>query len=355
MRRSRAFSLFTLAVSLLSAGVRGQSTNSVPDFKEVYDLLREHLTGTSAVDLNRAAVQGLISTLSPKVALITNNSSEKLPSIGPSLAKTSVFGGDILYLRVARVEDGLAKAVREAYDKSASTNKLNGVVLDLRFAGGNDYAAAAAVSDLFLKKDVPLLNWGKGVVNSKPKDDALAGPAAVLVNHRTSGASEALAAILREAGVGLVLGAQTAGDAMIAQVFPLSDGQRLRIATAPIVLGDGTALSAQGLKPDIKVEVTPQEEQTYFADAYAVLRPPTAAGAEGILSTNLAATTNQPSRRGRFNEAELVRERREGLTLEPESLTGREGEPEKPLVHDPALARAIDVLKGLAVVRQSRS
>jgi hypothetical protein len=32
-----------------------------------------------------------------------------------------------------------------------------------------------------------------------------------------------------------------------------------------------------------------------------------------------------------------------------------ESEPEQPMVQDPALARALDVLKGLAVVRQTHS
>jgi hypothetical protein len=72
------------------------------------------------------------------------------------------------------------------------------------------------------------------------------------------------------------------------------------------------------------------------------------------LATNLAGTTNRNVRRPRFNEAELVRERREGATLDADD-TEREAEPEKPVVHDPVLARALDLLKGLAVVRRSTS
>ena len=58
--------------------------------------------------------------------------------------------------------------------------------------------------------------------------------------------------------------------------------------------------------------------------------------------------------RRRFNEAELVREKREGASFDLE-VNDRNGEPERPLVHDPALARALDLLKGLAVVRHSGS
>ena len=69
---------------------------------------------------------------------------------------------------------------------------------------------------------------------------------------------------------------------------------------------------------------------------------------------NLAGTTNRNIRRPRFNEAELVRERREGATMDADD-NAREAEPDKPVVHDPVLARALDLLKGLAVVRHSPS
>jgi hypothetical protein len=53
-----------------------------------------------------------------------------------------------------------------------------------------------------------------------------------------------------------------------------------------------------------------------------------------------------------MNEADLVRERRRGLNGEgtPAPVAA---EPERPVVRDPALARALDVLKGLAVVRRT--
>ncbi|HWI59542.1 MAG TPA: hypothetical protein VNZ22_20100, partial [Bacillota bacterium] len=148
-------------------------------------------------------------------------------------------------------------------------------------------------------------------------------------------------------------GTRTAGQAMITQEYPLRTGQRLRIATSPIQLGDGSALTAKGLQPDITVPVNPTDEAAYFADAFKVL-PRTNLFANMSLSlTNPASGTNRPARRPRFNEAELVRERREGLLAEGEPT--KESEPEKPLVTDPVLARALDVLKGLALVRQSRS
>jgi len=183
---------------------------------------------------------------------------------------------------------------------------------------------------------------------------AITMPVATLVNRETSGAAEAFAAVLRQAGTSLILGGKTAGQAMIAQEYPLKNGQRLRIASGPVRLGDGSVLSSTGLKPDISVEVSPMAEQSYFADAFRELLK-----TNSLLAANAQAATNSPAgtnraRRPRFNEAELVRERKLGAVLDND-LENLSAEPEKPIVQDPVLARALDLLKGLNLVRQSRS
>jgi hypothetical protein len=325
-----------------------------PDFKEVYDLIRAHLAGMNEDQLNRAAVGGLVSGLAPRVVLVTNAAAPGTNAEAPLVIKSSLFEGDILYVRVGRVGDGLAKAISTACSDPETTNKLKGVALDFRYAGGDDYAAAAAVVDLFVKKEQPLLDWGNGMVKSKEKSDAIALPVAVLVNRQTAGAAEALAAALRETGAGLILGGRTAGQAMVAQEFPLKNGDRLRIATAPIKLGDGSALSAQGLKPDIAVEVSSADERAYYADAFKVTDKTNLLASTGASSTGPGSGTNRVVRRPRFNEAELVRERREGVS-EADLTALRDRESDLPMVRDPALARALDLLRGLALVRQSRS
>jgi C-terminal processing protease CtpA/Prc len=322
-----------------------------PDFQEVYDLIRAHLSGMSETELNRVAVEGLVSKLNPRVVVVGERT-ELLLAGGPLVKATNLFEGNIAYMRIARVEEGLEKAVRETYER-LGTNKLSGLVLDLRYAGGDDYAAAAATAELFIAKERPLMDWGKGLVRSKEKSDALTTPVAVLVNGQTARAAEALAAVMRETGVGLLLGSNTSGQAMIAQEYALKNGQRLRVATAAIQIGETSLISAQGVKPDIQVEVSPQDEQAYYADSYKELARNTASRSTNAISAQAGGTNR--TRRPRMNEAELVRERREGATLENEPASARnDAEIMKPMVRDPALARALDVLKGLALVRQSR-
>ncbi len=366
----RSFLAGLLAVGLCQAGSRAASGAATNDFQEIYDLIRAHVTGVSDAELNRAAIQGLLTALGPRVSLVTNGAPKTAAAETPLLSKVTGFDDGILYLRVARVAQGLDENVAGAFQRSAATNKLKGLVLDLRYSGGTDYAAAADTADLFISKARPLLNWGSGSASSHEKTNAIQVPLAVLENGGTAGAAEALAAVLREAGAGLILGRRTAGQAMVMQGFPLKNGDELRIATARVTLGDGSALPSDGVKPDIEVVVNPDDEHAYYADAfYVVPRTNTLAAAIGSM-TNPADGTNAP-RRTRFNEAELVREHREGLDRDTGEarqpglrrapgaaggvLASREAEAEPLVVSDPALARALDLLNGLAVVRQSRS
>ena len=345
---------FFAAALVATPCARAAATNDAPDFNEVLSLVRAHLTGATDAELNRVAVNGLLTALRGKVSIVGGESPAAVTVIEP-LAKSSVLENDVAYLRVGRLVEPLAKDLAAALAQLGATNKLIGVVLDLRFAEGEDYAAAAAVADLFQAKARPLLDWGDGVVSSKDKTDAIKMPVGVLVNRESGGAAEALAGVLRETGAGLILGSLTAGRAMIGQEFPLKNGQRLRVATLPVKIADGLALSPRGLKPDIEVTVAAEDERGFFDDPYGAAPKIGAAGVGGFSLTNQASGTNPPARRPRPSEADLVRARRDGLSLDRELPESRNAEPARTLLRDPALARAVDLLKGLAVVRASRS
>ncbi|MBI5775441.1 MAG: hypothetical protein HZA89_17110 [Verrucomicrobia bacterium] len=217
------------------------------------------------------------------------------------LGKPEVFESHFARLRVESVGAGLAESIREKIKPLAAEKPLKGVVLDLRFARGDDSTEAAMVAELFLPA-------------SKSKD-AFTMPVAVLMNRETSGAAEQIAALLREKHVALLLGSRPAGG---------------------------------GLQPDIAEEVSLADERIYFTNAYAEI--------PAAKSTNTAATvsTNKPV--PRLNEAELVRRQREGQARDEDvPLAGPKVEPARPVVRDPVLARALDLLKGLAVAKQARA
>ncbi|MDB6111485.1 MAG: Peptidase [Pedosphaera sp.] len=351
-----SFALVTLLVC--PAVTKAEVTNTAPNFKEVYDLIRTHLAGETQADLDRAAVQGLLNQLHAKVSLAAGPSETNSQPAAQLLAKSALYEGPIGYLRVGHVGKGLAGRIAAGFKEFANTIHLKGLILDLRFADGHDYAAAASVADLFLEKETPLLDWGDGLVSSKAKSDAISIPVAVLVNQQTAAAAEALAAILRDQDRALVLGSKTAGEATMAQEFPLSTGQRLRIATALVKLGDGATLSADGVTPDIQVAVNAEDEKVYYADPFKeISKPLNLVASLGAPATNSSANggTNRTARI-RPTEADLIRERKErpGMELDYSVSANREPEAEKPVIRDPVLGRGLDLIKGISVLHPSK-
>ncbi len=305
-----------------------------PPLDEVLGLVRAHLSGCTEAELNAAAVSGLLDRLRPRVLLLSAEA-DNAENAKPLLARTNLFEEAIACLRVGRVAEGLAEAIQNTLTGWDTDGRLHGLVLDLRFAGGEDYAAAAAVADLFASEAQPLLEWGNRAVRATTKTNALALRLAVLINRETRGAAEALAAVLREIRAGLLLGSATAGEASVYQNFPLSTGQQLRVAVAPVRVGPGgKTLTTAGVTPDIRVEVPLADEQRYAEDPYFASAP---------------ATARAPARLPRLTEADLVRLHREGM--EGNLPRPRREEPlATPRITDPVLQRALDLLKGLAVL-----
>ncbi len=337
-KQTHLLALTGLVLSI--ARLPAAESTPVPDFKEVQQIVREHLSGASDDSVNRAAVEGLLLALKGRASLITNASEQ---ATHPIVSKQGVFEGGIGYVRLGRVEPGVASSLSAALGELSVSNKLTGLVLDLRFADGEDYAAGAGAVDLFLKSEMPLLNAGKGLVSSQNKTNAIRLPVVALVNGETGGAAEAVAAMLRQTSAGLLIGSRTAGRAGVKNDFKLSNGQMLRVVTAPVQLGNAKAIPAAGVVPDIEVIVKLDDERVFQADPFA-----------GAAATQTNSATTARSRRFRPSEADLVREKRGDGDVESLMNERVKAEPEIPVVQDPALARAIDLLKALAVVRQGK-
>ena len=334
---------------LLAAHLGLRAEEPAPSFQEVRDLLKANLVNADESRLDRAAVEGLLQQVSPRALLITNG--QAAAASGPALARSTVYEGAFGYLRLARLAPGLAAEMDSAMSALAGTNKIKGWVLDLRGADGPDYGAAVEVADRFVAAEQPLLDFGQGLARAKPKSSPDKAPLVVLVNRGTARAAEALAAVLRKTDMALLLGTNTAGRAFVTRDFPLKNGQHLRIATALVRTGDGESLPLQGLRPDILVSVNPEEERLFLADPYRVASKPGWSVAGVGLDTNGAGATNKSARR-RINEADLVRMLKAGEEYDEELAAARRSEPAGPVLRDPALVRALDLLKGLAVVKR---
>jgi hypothetical protein len=306
-----------------------------PQFQEVLQLIRDHLPDVTEPELNDALVEGLIARFQPRVELVSSNTAA--PDAKPLITRTEVHEETIGYLRVAEVGPGLPEELAAHWNALRGTNRLDALVLDLRFAGGQDYPAAARAADLFVRGEKPLLTWADTVVRSTGKAESFL-PLAVLVNGETGGAAEAMAAALRESGTALIIGSPTSGQAYVYREFPLA-GRTLRVAATPVETGKGQSLKG-GVKPDIETRMPIAQERVVYADPFVTLP------ADAVRSS-----------RPRMTEAELVRRRREGDISPPLTIRapapGQGAAAELTELRDPVLLQALDILKGITIVRPS--
>jgi Peptidase family S41 len=343
-RFSRLFVLTFTGLLAASGWLRAETTNSAPAFKQVYELLRANLPGVTDAGLNSAAVTGLLSQLHGRAILVGGQGERPSAPGRPVLIKSAVLESNVAYLHVGQVGDDLANQLKTAYHALTATNKIVGMALDLRFADGNDYPAAVATADLFVTNKMPLLKWSDGIESSQPVREPIPGPLMVLVNGETTGAAEALAAALREADAGLIIGNPTAGLAMTTRDFPLNNGESLRVATNPVQLGNGAAISH--VSPDIAVAVSPDDERAYLKNPYVALAQN---------DTSPVVTTNDflPFV-DHTSEADLVRQKLKDGEDNGAVVPAHSKSPPKPVIQDPVLARAVDLIKALAIVHESR-
>jgi carboxyl-terminal processing protease len=338
-----------------------QTTEIISALKSNY-VDREKLDGKT---LDDATVAGILQALGSGATIIsseqvTTNSQKTAThesNLGP-IARTEVIDPNIGYIRFADVSDGAVTALDIGLAK-LTEEKVNGFVLDLRFADGTNYTAAAEIASRFVSGSEELFTLKsseKGAkvfrasAEAKPAAsaaglDLTAAPLVLLVNAETRGGAEALAGALRAHDRGIVIGSKTAGTAAAWKDIKLSDGQVLRLATAKIVLpandeetGKPVNLFPNGITPDVTVKINAKIER----------------------DTVLAAETNQTltaslqprlQKKG-LTEAELVKAFRGQAVDTSMTSTNKDGEEESDIqnVRDVVLQRAVDILKGIRVL-----
>ncbi|MEI6082763.1 MAG: S41 family peptidase [Verrucomicrobiota bacterium] len=337
---------------------------------ELIDVLKQHYVDRETLDakkLNAASVAGLLQMLGAGAKLLTaeeaaSNSTVVTPTVDLThepLARVEAIQPDIGYIRLVDVTPETALALDTEFKKFADA-KVTGYILDLRFADGTNYAAAAIVASRFLTAGVEVFQLKQStgepqVFHTVEAPKTLASelanaPLMLLVNGDTRGSAEVLVGALRAQDRGIVIGGPTSGLPVAWEDVKLSDGRVLRLATAKISFPKGGATFPGGLIPDIMVKIDPQTEHEVVFN----------------LQTNMTLTASLQARvkKKGYSEAELVKAFRgdriespalklggqSGLATNALALGTTEEDGDLQTVRDIVLQRAVDILKGIRVL-----
>jgi carboxyl-terminal processing protease len=185
--------------------------------------------------------------------------------------RSRYLGDGFGYVRLSqfmeKTSDDLEKELKRISTaaKRDSLDKIKGLVIDVRNNPGGLLTEAVRVSDLFLKEGVIVYTDGR-VEGQKQKFFAHARgtqddyPIIVLINGGSASAAEILSGSLKDHGRALLLGTQTFGKGSVQTVMPLENGGAVTLTTALYYTKSGRSIQADGVSPDIEMEVIPEED-----------------------------------------------------------------------------------------------
>jgi carboxyl-terminal processing protease len=159
-------------------------------------------------------------------------------------------------IRIAAFSSGVSRELENALQQ-IQAQKYAGAILDLRNDPGGELAEAVGVASQFLKAGNVLLEKdSKGVTHAipiRPDGAALSIPLVVLINGGTASAAEIVAGAIQDAKRAPLVGETTFGTGTVLQLFRLSDGSELMLATREWLTPLGRTIWHKGIAPDISL------------------------------------------------------------------------------------------------------
>lgn len=234
--------------------------------------LRGDAGTTVRVAVERAGEAGLIERTMARATVRT------LDVLAQVLPTTPPVG----YLALRQFHQGSGDEAAKALEGLTKT-PLAGLVLDLRGNMGGLKVEGIQLASLFLPADTPVMieKTARGpevtLRSGKVKQRWAELPVVVLVDSQSASTSEVVAAALRDAGRGRLVGTRTFGTGTMLQEHPLSDGSALRLAVKTWKTPRGDLLWSRGIDPDVTVPLSP-DGRLFVPDA---ARRLTAAGLAG--------------------------------------------------------------------------
>jgi len=227
--------------------------------------------------------------------------------------------GKVGYVRITtfneQTNDGLEAAMADI--KKELGEELIGIVLDLRRNPGGLLNQAVKVSDAFLDRGEIVSTRGREKddsqrFNAREGDLADGLPMVVLINRGSASASEIVAGALQDHKRAVVMGTESFGKGSVQTIMPIPGHGAMRLTTAAYFTPSGRSIQQTGIAPDIIVEQAKIETEDVQ---------------QGLRERDL--------RNARDNE---------GL----EGEEGADASKETSAQQDYQLARALDLLKGIA-------
>jgi len=257
--------------------------------------------------------------------------------------------GNVGYVRITSFSEQTDLGLRNAVEdlKKQAGDKLVGLVLDLRNNPGGLLDQAIAVSDDFIEQGEIVSTRGRDPkagqrFNAEPGDLTNGLPMVVIINSGSASASEIVAGALQDHHRAILLGTTSFGKGSVQTIIPLPGHGAIRLTTARYYTPSGRSIQGSGIVPDIEVKqahLQPVEEQPerHESDLRGALDNDTQQKPADTGGTTAPAPAPAPDATNPTPPADAA------ATTPPPAAE-----------EDYQLSRALDLLRGLALMQQGQ-
>ncbi len=243
------------------------------------------------------------------------------------------------YLRITQFQARTGEYLRSAIEKISkeSEHGIKGVIVDLRNNPGGVLQAAVDVSNAFIEDGLIVYTQGreeKPIMSfSADPGDAIGGaPIVVLINGGSASASEIVAGALQDHGRAVIMGSRSFGKGSVQTIMPLPGGlTAVKLTTARYYTPKGRSIQAEGIVPDVVLDEV--ELSKKVSSSVGIVKE---ADLAGHLKNGNAKKSSKKKGPG---DASSISKSDDKTDL---------------LIKDYALNEAINLLKGVTILRQSK-
>ena len=171
----------------------------------------------------------------------------------PSITSKMLDGG-IGYIQISEFQSKTDEQFKSAL-ADLKKQGMKSLIVDVRSNPGGLINTASNILDQILPEGTVVYTKDKYGKREDYTSDSncLDCPIAVLVNENSASASEIFAGAIKDYNYGTLIGTKTFGKGIVQTVFPLEDGDAVKITTAKYYTPKGNYIHGVGIEPDIEL------------------------------------------------------------------------------------------------------
>lgn len=171
----------------------------------------------------------------------------------PSITSKMLDGG-IGYIQISEFQSKTDEQFKSAL-ADLKKQGMKSLIVDVRSNPGGLINAASNILDQILPEGTVVYTEDKYGKREDYTSDSncLDCPITVLVNENSASASEIFAGAIKDYNYGTLIGTKTFGKGIVQTVFPLEDGDAVKITTAKYYTPKGNYIHGVGIEPDIEL------------------------------------------------------------------------------------------------------